>query len=330
MRKQIILHIGHEKTGSTSIQNYLSLNRDKLSSIGVVYPKIGFQDEVHSSLISSLHELDNNCSLEFAPSGYSDPGVEWGKLIEYRDAGFEKMILSSEHFISRMGSRGIKFIRKFLAEEFSEYDVSIIAFLRRQDKCFISRVSTLVKAGATKPYSFWVNEVLEGGGFYDYHTLLEPWSEAFGRTNMLINEFDKNIDVINTFSEIAAIPKFATQDASRKNLSWDPITLEVGLKLNFLCQKMNAVERRKRLSLVNDFVVRNGINSGRISKNLISQSTARSILDRYSDSNSKLSFLYNKGVPIFQSTVESNEYGGELGMLSDDEVMKILFRVIGC
>ena len=37
--KEIILHIGHGKTGSSYLQSFLALNREKLLDIGIDYPK---------------------------------------------------------------------------------------------------------------------------------------------------------------------------------------------------------------------------------------------------------------------------------------------------
>lgn len=37
--KTFTLHIGTEKTGTTTLQSFLSKNRDALSKQGIIYPK---------------------------------------------------------------------------------------------------------------------------------------------------------------------------------------------------------------------------------------------------------------------------------------------------
>jgi hypothetical protein len=50
MKKEIFIHIGDAKTGTSSIQNYLSYNRLELKKKGILYSKTG--------LLSEIGELD--------------------------------------------------------------------------------------------------------------------------------------------------------------------------------------------------------------------------------------------------------------------------------
>lgn len=62
--KRLFLHVGLNKTGTSSIQNFLGKNREKLSENGVLYPKLFLQDGAHHkisdprnfSLIDRLHD----------------------------------------------------------------------------------------------------------------------------------------------------------------------------------------------------------------------------------------------------------------------------------
>ena len=293
------------------------------------YPSIGFQDEVHSSLVNSIHELDNGCELEFAPKGYADPEVEWGQLLRLKGLSPDNIILSSEHFVSRLREKGISFVRRFLSENFEDYSVKIVVFLRRQDDCFTSRMSTLAKAGAPQPYDFWLGEVLNGGTYYDYSKLLRPWADAFGRDAIHLVPYDKRKDVVKEFCCTIGLPYAERREQVRMNSSWDPLTTEIAFYVNSLCKGMKPVERRRRLNQVNRFIVENNINSGSLSEKLISSELAKKILGIYSESNSCISKDYFDGVDLFEKDVKEGEYFGEFGALSKDDAFRYVFRSLG-
>ena len=64
MRKRLILHIGMHKTGSSSIQHFLSRNRLALAAAGVLYPRSvgpdGRRQPKHNAIFSAIsHEIDH-------------------------------------------------------------------------------------------------------------------------------------------------------------------------------------------------------------------------------------------------------------------------------
>lgn len=56
---KVVLHIGTEKTGTTSIQHFMSQNRQALLAKGIVYPNLGSRKDAHFDLVNSVHPLDN-------------------------------------------------------------------------------------------------------------------------------------------------------------------------------------------------------------------------------------------------------------------------------
>lgn len=73
MKRKLTLHIGTEKTGTTSIQNTLKANYDNLNQLGILYPKcfklsnhvemaVCFQTYNPDSELYSVVGLSNNKS----------------------------------------------------------------------------------------------------------------------------------------------------------------------------------------------------------------------------------------------------------------------------
>lgn len=87
MKKTIYLHIGIGKTGTSSIQKFLYLNRDKLLDDNTLYPLSGIQNYAHFKLA----ELGQESFSEETLSLYNDLLEE----IKFQK-NINKIILSTE------------------------------------------------------------------------------------------------------------------------------------------------------------------------------------------------------------------------------------------
>lgn len=79
MSKKLILHIGTEKTGTTSIQKFLNLNKDELLNEGIFYPMgtCGTDNYPnHRKLATACfnlgHEDDSFKSLRLSQDNFND------------------------------------------------------------------------------------------------------------------------------------------------------------------------------------------------------------------------------------------------------------------
>lgn len=326
----LYIHIGHEKTGTTAIQNFCFDNRDELKSEGLLYPIIGYQDFVQSSLVNCIHHLDNNGKyLEFFPPGESiDSNAIWGELVKKSIEWGGDVLISSEHFISRLDKKGIEFIRRYLSKNLPEYKIKIVVFLRRQDECFVSRLSTLSKAGASKPFKHWKKEVLSKSLYYDYCKLLDLWAEGFGEDALILKNYRKGSDVRDEIQSVLGI-NIDTKTTARNNTSWSPLVVHLGLYFNELCSHMNVNVRRDKLNKINNAII-NSESLSEVSKNnsLISFETAQNILSTYAETNMQLAKKYNGNMPFFDESIDESNYNVELDELSISNINKILFRVI--
>jgi len=106
--KKLFLHVGLEKTGTTSIQRALDLHRDKLEGLGYYYPKsIAVGRNTHlAALFSSTLRARPQFKAIVQKNGGSDKKFK-SQLNEKLEAEYEatsarKLILSSE-FLARDG-----------------------------------------------------------------------------------------------------------------------------------------------------------------------------------------------------------------------------------
>lgn len=188
--KQTILHIGLEKTGTTSIQFLLRENRQQLLKSSV--------------LVSKSSQSGNNFHLAIASySKFREDGLTRqlgltsdAKLQNFRKSTIralaeevraeapEKLILSSEHFQSRL--LGVDDIRnlKNLLEEAGCQNFKIVLYLRDPLKIVMSHHGMAIKKGIHVTSDFYRPQHPRISHIIDHKKTLNNWVEVFGRENM--------------------------------------------------------------------------------------------------------------------------------------------------
>ncbi|MDH3871116.1 MAG: hypothetical protein OEU44_02765, partial [Gammaproteobacteria bacterium] len=191
-----ILHIGTEKTGTTSIQSCLAANRNCLSDMGYAYPfSPGRMNHRKLAVYAMSHDRTDDFCRRNGLLGH-EQRISWQEAfrnefileISQLDHSIHTVILSSEHLQSRLNSsEDVARLHELLASLFS--DIKVLVYLRRQDKAATSRYSTALKAG----YSMKSILPPSGGNrrFYDYEHLLDIWSTVFGRKHVVPRIFDR-------------------------------------------------------------------------------------------------------------------------------------------
>lgn len=195
---ECILHIGHTKTGSTSIQNALGAHRESLARHGVCYPRSpGWGN--HALLPAAM------ASDELREKGVH-PGFWAGLPPAQRIANFleefpaEMKALPPETRLVAMSSEqcihmqpdvdAIARLRDFLAPHFSR--VRIVIYLRRQDDHFASAYTQLLRDGVIN-----VPRLPDGGPrqlpHYDYAGLLRRWAQVFGEEAIIPRLFERQL-----------------------------------------------------------------------------------------------------------------------------------------
>ena len=205
------LHIGTEKTGTTTIQHFLSQYRAEMQSRGVLFPASA-GPETQTKLAAYAMEDHKRTDLQAAHGIVTNEDVWQFRLnflrefgAEVRGASVERCILSSEHCSSRLLVPGeIERLRDLLLPHFDK--IYVVVYLRRQDDFLLSSYSTAVKFGRSEPCT--LPPPAESKERYNYDALLARWKELFGRDAMIVRRYQRkfltNKDILDDFLGIVA------------------------------------------------------------------------------------------------------------------------------
>jgi hypothetical protein len=206
-----ILHIGGEKTGTTTLQRYLFQNREELAKRGVFTPMSLLPP--HEMRILN-HLLLTTSSLDFANT-HDSLRVGLSLLTEEDNlrhraeviralvtevqtsrSGASSMIVSNEHAFSRLRTHSEIFDLRDLLLQVTD-DIKIIVYIRAQHELALSLYSTALRNGWHKfsPFDL-VDDVGEADSFvdrlfFDFRKLLEPWIDVFGLDSIEIRLFER-------------------------------------------------------------------------------------------------------------------------------------------
>lgn len=328
---KIYLHIGTEKTGTTSVQSFLAEHRDDLRKHKIMYSKV-LGDPNNIRLSIALQDTD-----KIDDSRIHSKITTKEKILNFRDElrndlreeiraeNPDILVISSEHLSSRMNrEEEIKRLKDFL-NQFSD-DITVIVYLRRQDKFFESLYSTAIKKGHTIDFSF----PAPGQGRQDfyYNKMLKLWENVFGLENIRVNIFDKSKlfqkDVISDFIHTLNLPiKHTKGKEKRKNLSFGR------KKLSFLKEFNSAVPE-----IINNRVnpVRGNIEE--LLENIdiedvpieMSNIEKSNFLERFALGNQEISNRYFNNEKIFD-TISTNQKEKTDLSISSSEVIEIISKV---
>lgn len=122
---KVFLHIGAPRTGTTSLQSLLTMNRARLVAAGLDYPALGL---LHPSKGVAQHKLSFSLLPvwpAFAIQAKCSWADAWGELRKYMLGAAKPLFLSSEAF-SSLDERGVGYVAEF----FAGHDVTAI-YVRR-------------------------------------------------------------------------------------------------------------------------------------------------------------------------------------------------------
>ena len=201
---KLLLHIGTHKTATTSIQHFLTLNRNHLVSQGYFYPKNDDSAYVFNFLASRIafgkcgetttflagarkQAVENNCHT-LVISGESFYAMT-GFFIDIQKRGRTEDYWSSER-------RLIEQVKECCA---SFSDIRIACYLRPQDELASSLYNQLIKNtfGITSDYQTFLEQTRD---IYDYAAHLNLWADIFGRDKITLKNFhEAKKDIISDF-----------------------------------------------------------------------------------------------------------------------------------
>jgi hypothetical protein len=193
MSRRAILQIGTEKTGTTSLQSFLSTNRDRLRQRGFIYPRFcGEINQIGLAAYAMSAERLDPLRQAYGIQAPQDVEPMRRRMREAADAeieGTQTAIFCNEHCHSRLTKpEEVATLREFLARHFD--DVQVTIYLRRQDQVAVSLYSTRLKSGATDQRILPATN--SNDPYFNYDRSLALWESCFGRGNITVRLFDRN------------------------------------------------------------------------------------------------------------------------------------------
>ena len=187
MSKQVFLHIGGEKTGTTTLQHFLTRNASELKRAGFHYPceadNICFERIAHLPIAASL--IDENAEFVSEERRRTLPFVLEAlarRLESTRDA----VVLSCEHFSSRLtATQQLTTLRDALRT----HDIKVIYYIREPSDLALAAWSTGIRCGAR--CAFNANDVTPENRYFNHLEILDLWGSIFGDSNLIVREYNR-------------------------------------------------------------------------------------------------------------------------------------------
>lgn len=186
--RRCVLHIGTEKTGTTSIQKFFRLNRDAFAKEGVCFPILR---ETHgaSHFEFVARASDKICGTYIGQILGVNSLSDWekyklrfernltGNIRRTRNA--ETLVVSCEQLSSHLYDlTDILELKQVLLQFVNE--ITVVVYLRRQDRVARSLYSTKLYSGQIEPEVFPEIKTDALPYYFNYEQLLGNWTKIFG------------------------------------------------------------------------------------------------------------------------------------------------------
>ena len=253
--KTLFLHVGLDKTGSSSIQRFLNNNREELAGANILYPEIGktVPNAINHFLLYFCFQRQEH---HLCPPNPPTPSVIWEKVIEKGIAQNSNILVSCEAFIN-LPIDSFLLIKEIASKE---YIIKPIVYLRRVDEYIKSSLNQRIKEESLSSKKINVRNVITQVG-EKYQKVIEL-IELFGKENVLVRPFEKEQfykgDLISDFMfnclDIEDSANFKRLKEF-KNISLGQNTLEYKRIMNTL--EFSLRQRNSLLPLLYDYGIRN-------------------------------------------------------------------------
>ena len=288
MKPTLYLHIGRPKTGSTALQHFLMKNRQALLEQDILYPLTGSY-QLSSHLFAYAY---SDTLREAANLPVIDRRGLWTKLAaEISERPVNAVVMSSENFW---------FVdpADLAADIGSDFDVKVIAYIRRQDNVIASSFSEEVKReqitleADVEEYALYEPRLK----LLDYLEILDDWSAAFGVGNIDVRVHERVVDtgIASDFCELLGIePSLFEIEPGARNpgLPYDVLSL-ISNARSF---KSGDAAKRRFVTALSESIVMLDYQSEYDTAGLFSRELRERIMQRFTRSNAAIGKKYLSG-----------------------------------
>lgn len=290
-KRKVFVHIGTEKTGSTSLQAFLQENEAALNLSGYSYfcspekpyfernghfPIAACFSSVTPDFVSEEKHRDRNSVLE----------------VLHRDLSLDNRhaILSAEHFSSRLTS--LEDLETFKSA-LSPREVTIVVYIRPQDELACSNYSTAINCGYQR--SFSLDEVDPVNPYYNYLRMLMPYAQVFGKERILVRNYKALEDIRIDFLTQIGIQKSHPYKLSQNlNESMSLGQLEILREINQILLPFGKCSHTEYVHSLNlrSIIAKALPSAGGGASGLLSKSERIRILEMFRSSNDSIEQQY--------------------------------------
>ncbi|MFH5776902.1 sulfotransferase family 2 domain-containing protein [Paracoccus sp. NGMCC 1.201697] len=188
----ILIHIGTQKTGSSSIQHFLRENHDILAGEGINFVSASRPWIDHNQVARELRDWKGETPLLD------------GVIKEIDQSDKTVNIVSGEMFFHPEVGR--RLASRMPAEQKAK--VKILAYLRRPDHLMESLYKQRAKTGAVRANA---SAYLENNRWEcDYKQILDGYADGFGKDNIIVRPYSRKLlrdgDVVTDFIQSVGLP----------------------------------------------------------------------------------------------------------------------------
>ncbi len=242
--KKLFLHIGFPKTGSTSIQVGLVKNAEALAAQGILYPskrKMAYMQNIqHLPLAAAIP--GRNVEWLTPAKRQTLPNAYRSFFRNISNAEFHTLVVSSESFGGQdIGPKKVEWVR----DQFADYDVTVIAYIRRQDSYILSTYQEAIKAGHTGRFDF---EDYPNKKAMFFAQRLSPWRQVFGADKVIVRPFMPALwhqgDLFMDFLHLIGAAPAGLTPVAPSNEGLDYRAVELQRQLNVISTERRSGETR--------------------------------------------------------------------------------------
>lgn len=238
-QKELILHVGFHKSGTTALQESFAKQRDEMQKAGVLYPSIG--KKAHHRIAWALAQKSWGWKKRGAETTPYKTFARMARLINLASA--PKIILSSE-FFSEFDEAQIQ----QLASKIKGRQIKVLFTLRPLAKLLGSSYQQYLKYGLKADYVEWLHSVLDEPGvsklnptFWKRHMhgeVVSRWVAAFGKENVTVVIADEKrpeflYESVNDYLGLEKGFIRPEETGSNRSLSMEEVTLLLELNRRF-------------------------------------------------------------------------------------------------
>lgn len=242
---KVLLHIGSEKTGTTSIQHWAAANRAPLAARGILYPAAPGEcptprpEPNHVGLALAVSERARRPDLldmlglpDAAAAAAFGVRLEQRLAQEIAASGCGTLLLSNEHLSSRLQEEAEVAALRALVERAAGAAVEwrVVLYHRRQDEMIGSIYAMLVLHGRTEPFRL---AAARNDARFDPRAILGHYSRVFGEAAVSVRPYDRRRmiggdsvgDLLSLLGVDQAEPGFAPLPPENESLSGSALEL---------------------------------------------------------------------------------------------------------